>query len=387
MGIIVNRLLKKILLEFGSIFKVKNVIVFESHADYSDNSRSFYEYLIKNGFNKKYKIYWFVCNAREFKNRETKNVRFFSMWKKGAKRSLIQWAKYIWITKNAKYLIFSNRNLIKTNKNTKVVWINHGIPIKSVKNRNQVSGDIDYRVDSSDFCAELEMDQNNLKRKQIIIVGNPRNDVIFTSTDVKSKIRDFGRFSKVIIWLPTFRKSNNADRVDSDFDFPLGIPIIYDMGALKKINKLLREKNIVLVLKLHPAQDLSVFKASSLSNIFIINDKYLIDRDTELTEFYKITDALITDYSSVYVDYLLTGKPIGFTQDDFDSYKLGFSMDNIQNYMPGQRIINIKDFMKFIDYLDRGIDKYKTEREKICKVFNKYFDNRSSERLAKRLKI
>ena len=49
----IRNFLKKVM----SIFKIKNVIVFESNADYSDNSRAFYEYLIKNNYNEKYKIY------------------------------------------------------------------------------------------------------------------------------------------------------------------------------------------------------------------------------------------------------------------------------------------------------------------------------------------
>ena len=383
-----NRLktfLKKSLLFCGSIFKIKNIIVFESHIDYSDNSRSFYEYLVEKGYNKKYKIYWFVNDAKKFKKREVENVRFLKMWCKGTRRTLWQWMKYFWIVKNAKFLIFSNRNLIRINKKTKTVWINHGIPIKSVKKRHQVPGDINYRVDSSEFCAQLEMDQNGLSRKQIIVVGNPRNDVIFRQTNVAKKIQEFTKFDKVILWLPTFRQSNNTNRVDSTFDFPLGIPIIYSEEALSEINDYLKEKNIALVLKLHPAQDLSVFKVSSLSNIIILNDEFLIGKDVELTEFYKLADALITDYSSVYVDYLLVDKPIGFTQDDFDKYTIGFSIENIRDYMPGQKIMDLNDLKKFIDDLSKGIDKYKKERQKICKVFDEFRDDKSSERLAERL--
>lgn len=379
---------KKILLVCGSVYKIKDIIVFESHMDYSDNSRAFYEYLIEHNYNKKYKIYWFVNDAAKFKNREIYNVKFITMWRSGAKRTFLQWIKYFWIAKNAKFLIFSNRNLLKINRKSRAVWINHGVPIKSVRGRHQVpTADIDYRVDASEFCAELEMDQNGFKRKQIIVVGNPRDDVLFEDTDTNKKVDDFNGFSKVILWLPTFRKSNNTNRVDSSFEFPLGIPVIYDKKSLKEFNDYLKKKNIILVLKPHPAQDLSIFKATSLSNITIIDDKYLIDRDVELTEFYKVTDALITDYSSVYTDYLLTGKPIGFTQDDFDSYTIGFSMKNIQDYMPGQKIVNMGDLKKFIDDLDKSVDKYKAERRRICKIFNAFEDNKSSERLARRLRM
>ena len=69
----IRNLIKKIM----SIFKIKNIIIFESNADYSDNSRAFYEYLIEKKYNEKYKIYWFVNNKNNFKNKECKNVLYF----------------------------------------------------------------------------------------------------------------------------------------------------------------------------------------------------------------------------------------------------------------------------------------------------------------------
>ena len=114
-----KNVIRKIILFCGSCFKIKNILIFESHADYSDNSRSFYEYLISKNYNKKYKMYWFVDDANEFKDKNCYNVKFLTMWKNGYKKSFFQWIKYFWIVKNAKYLIFSNRNLLRINKKTK----------------------------------------------------------------------------------------------------------------------------------------------------------------------------------------------------------------------------------------------------------------------------
>lgn len=379
--------IKKLILFIGSFFSIKNVIVFESHADYSDNSRSFFEYLIENGYNEKYKIYWFVNNANNFKNKRINNVKFLTMWSKDTKRTLYQNIKYFWIVKNAKYLIFSNRTLHRINSKTKTIYINHGIAIKKLKGKRIIPVDIDYDVESSDFCVDLVIDQQGIKKNQVIVVGNPRNDVIFKETNVKEKVSEFSRFEKIILWLPTFRKSSNGDRNDSNFNFPLGIPIIYSKKKLLELNEILKKINIGLILKPHPAQDLTVFNAKTLSNIIIMDDQYLISKDVELTEFYKITDALITDYSSVYVDYLLTQKPIGFTQDDFNDYKIGFSMNDIQKYMPGFKIIDFEDLKKFIFDLNSGVDKYAEERERVNRIFNKYNDDKSSERLARKLKM
>ena len=111
---------KKIIITFMSIFKIKNILIFESNADYSDNSRAFYEYLIAHDYNQKYKIYWFVNDGKFFKNRECYNVKFITMWHNKTGRTFFQWIRYFWIVKNAKYLIASNRSLLKLNKKTTI---------------------------------------------------------------------------------------------------------------------------------------------------------------------------------------------------------------------------------------------------------------------------
>ena len=55
------------------------------------------------------------------------------MWHNTTKKTFIQWIKYFWIVKNAKYLISSNRVLHRLNKKTLTININHGTPLKRVK--------------------------------------------------------------------------------------------------------------------------------------------------------------------------------------------------------------------------------------------------------------
>ena len=372
-----------------SIFKIKNIIVFESNADYSDNSRAFYEYLIENGYNKKYKIYWFVNNKNNFKDKQCENVKFVTMWKDGVRKTPYQWLKYFYIVKNAKFLISSNRQLHKLNKKTVSININHGTPLKNIKNLNVVSKDVDFSIVASDFCIDLMSDQLNMPKEKFICLGNPRNDIIFKETNTIEKVKEFSGYDKIIIWLPTFRKASGSNRNDSLFDFPLGLPIIYNEEELKKLNIYLKKNNVLLLFKLHPHQDDSLLKAYSLSNIKILTDLYLIEKNIELTELFKITDALITDYSGFYYDYLLLDKLIGFTTDDFEEYKKqkGFALENIQDYMAGEKISDINALYTFIEDVINNNDKYKDKRILMKKKFNKYTDCKSSERLAQYLKL
>ncbi len=382
-----KNIIKRIISIVFSIFRIKNVIIFESHADYTENSKALFEYLIENNYNTKYKMYWFVNDAKRFNNIKIDNVQFITMWKNGVHKSFWQWIKYVHIVKNAKYLIFSNRKLDRLNPKTKTLSVNHGAPIKSIKNHQVIPRDVDYRVDSSKFFDDLVRETQHLINTKSLIVGNPRNDILFRDTNIYDKLSDFNKFDKIILWLPTFRQSYHSERNDSTRVFPLGLPIIYSIKDLKKINNCLKKNNLALVYKPHPAQDLSLLKAISLSNIIVISDSYLIDHQTSLIEMFKITSALITDYSSVYVDYLLTLKPIGFTIDDIDEYTKGFSFDNILDYMPGFKMKTINDFEKFIICIANNKDDYLKERKRINDLFNEYQDGNSTKRLVKELEL
>ena len=165
--------------------------------------------------------------------------------------------------------------------------------------------------------------------------------------------------------------------------FELGIPIIYNIENLRVLNNLLNELNILLVLKPHPAQDLSVIKTEKLSNFILLTNQDLKNENINLYEFLGQTDALITDYSSVYYDYLLTNKPIAITTDDFDEYKstFDFAFDNIFDVIKGEYINNFDELKSFINNVANENDIAKHERENIKKILHKFQDENSSSRV------
>ena len=92
--------------------------------------------------------------------------------------------------------------------------------------------------------------------------------------------------------------------------------------------------------------------------------------DIPLYKFVALSDGLISDYSSIAIDYLLVDKPIAFTLDDYDLYKesRGFVFENPLDYMPGHHIYNFNDLRVFIECIATGKDSYKEERDRVRKV-------------------
>lgn len=385
------KIVKKILLTFFSFFKIKNVIVFESFADFADNSRALFEYLIQENYNDKYKIYWFVGDAKKFADIKIKNVKFVKVWTKTNKHTLWEWLKMFMITKNAKVIFFSNRTVHRINKKTKWVYLNHGTPLKSVKDLKLAPKTIDYLVSASPRCSQIYHEQIGVELTKMLETGNPRNDILFhtTKSKVLKKMFKNKKYSKIILWLPTFRKQRDTSRVDSTFEYPYGVPLIYNEEDLLHINELLKKNDSILILKLHPVQDTTLLKSVKLTHLYLVTDEELIKKNLSLTELYVGSDALITDYSALYYDYLLTDKMIGFAIDDFEEYKeqKGFVFEQPLDYMAGLKMYKLEDLEEFLSQCFKERDKFKQQRQKLSKEFNTYADGNSSKRIVEFLDL
>ena len=139
---------------------------------------------------------------------------------------------------------------------------------------------------------------------------------------------------------------------------------------------------------MHPAQDISSLNISdNLSNIIFLTSQRAEELELHVYELMTETDALLSDYSSVSFDYMLLDKPIGFTIDDIESYKIGFSVENPLYYMAGNKIYTYEELVDFIVSVKKNEDNYKEERHKINDFCNFYKDANSCERVVELLNL
>lgn len=143
-------------------------------------------------------------------------------------------------------------------------------------------------------------------------------------------IKKTEQYNKVYIYMPTWRK-NGIDLIKkSEID-------------LIALDAILRERNELLIMKLHPY---SCFESSILnkcSNII----SYPVDSDVYY--FLQFSDCLITDYSSIYSEYLLMDKDIILFPFDLDDYqKYSTELEEYDKFYPGRRARNFEDILTII---------------------------------------
>lgn len=372
---------------FAAIKKDSSKIMFESFPDISDNSQALYEYMLSQKLNEAYKIVWCVDDPSKHKP-APKNVVFTSFRKKSCIFS------YLYHIATAKTVFFTHARppLYDTSTQT-VICLWHGIPLKMITLDPNASEDpyenFSWLISSGEWYDSVMQECFGAKKEQFAICGFPRNDLLFQKNDalIKLGINQDG-FRNIIVWMPTFRQNALANYSDSA-PTENGLPLLSTRTALIECNEKLRKLNQLLILKLHPAQDLRCIEANSLSHIKILTNDDLASRHIKLYHLLANADCLLTDYSSVYLDYLLLDRPIGFIIDDIGIYgeNRGFTVDDPFQYMPGQEIEDIPSLYRFFANVAAGKDDYAAKRAWVCDQMHYYRDGDSCRRITEKFII
>lgn len=378
----VKKVIRIILLNIFSLFPLDSrKIIFESNSEIKDNSKALFLKILDLGLNSKYKIIWPVENPKECKDafKEYKNVSFVKK-SKSESSSLL----FLYHCCTAKYCFYTHNPLgQRTREGQRKVFLTHGIPIKDTRGMFWPPYENTDIISTSEFAAYLRCKTFGGGDDVVRLLGFPRNDFLFKTDKGTEEYFDKIKKSKFIIWLPTFKRHNiSVKRRDFDEDKNSDISIL-SPGFMEKLNNYLKAKDILLLIKYHPSQNLDYVSLKSYSNIITLTNDQLEKNNVDLYSLMGKSDALITDFSSVYIDYLLVNKPIGFELGDYKSYKngRGFIVDNPLDFMPGEKIKSPGDLYTFIDNIFSGVDKYEEERIKLRNKMHKYVDGDSSERV------
>lgn len=190
---------------------------------------------------------------------------------------------------------------------------------------------------------------------KIKVWGQPRNDGLFQKNDCHEILGqlfpDLPEYTKTVLYAPTFRDYGQVQLFPfKDFD-------------QKQLEAFLEEKNMLLFIRTHVAEQGSAAPYLGKRIRFLGNEQA-----EDVTGILNIFDCLITDYSSIYIDYLLTDKPMIFLPYDRQQYLDGRGMNfDYDDATPGPKPETFNDFL---DALSPKEDFWKSERTRVNRLFN-----------------
>ncbi len=286
----------------------------------------------------------------------------------------------------SKVIVTTHGVSFKTKKNiTFDLW--HGIPLKGLNlmdnnEKNPMAfKSLDYFSSYSTTVNTLFNSCFGMKAENYKILGSPRNDYLFDKEDEKKykEILECKNNEKIIFYMPTFRENVNEEFIAN---------LAFEKFDLEKFNDFLKKNNLKFILKPHPNDNkvwIKLFNEKNLSNLFLLTEEILGKEKVELYKLLSISDLLITDYSSIYTDYLLVDKPMIFIPTDLEEYTKtrNILLEPYDFWTPGPKCFKQNELEREILKSIEQKDYYKKERENLKKIFHKYADNKSTERTIK----
>ncbi|MRX68167.1 CDP-glycerol glycerophosphotransferase, TagB/SpsB family [Flavobacterium resistens] len=290
---------------------------------FSDNSK--YLFLISNEKRSDIIHVWISTNREDIKQIRSKGFKAFHKFSlKGVYYEFMAGSHFytqsVWDTS---FFITHNANRVN-------LW--HGIPLKkigadcypptkpsilreAINNRPYIFEAKEMVLVPSKFVYPFFSSAFRVSSSSLLIAPYPRLMLfLMDKTELFTWIRDFetdyvktildkaNKYENIWTYMPTWRDANPSFITEAIKDW-------------NEFDEIARNNNALLIVKVHFMTKMPE-GLESLTNIIFYDSK---------ADFYPIlalSDLLITDYSSVFFDYLLMKKPIIFYAFDLEDYKL-----------------------------------------------------------------
>lgn len=273
---------------------------------YADNTRALFECAQKR---KNIRAIWISKNKKVVE--EVRELGYEAYYYASLRGIAVQLrAKYVFVTNGISDVnhAFMGRAVFIN------VW--HGVPLKKIGYDDSYAANWDsvprkirdkivnvalgreYVVATSETIANIYESAFRRPKEQILCLGQPRNDVFF-------KLRDKQWFQgkKIILYAPTHRKEGKETMALSE------------LFQLDKWNAFCENYDYYFVVKKHFYHKGEQEHLEQYARILDVTGQNI---DTQL--LLMETDILITDYSSIYIDYMLLNRPILFYAYDYEAY-------------------------------------------------------------------
>ena len=263
------------------------------------------------------------------------------------------------------------------------VW--HGMPVKRVGWMTE-SGNLlpvsRYALATSPLWAGIV--QESLRPVAgTLVTGLPRNDrLLLGDVGIPARLGYApGACLTLIVWLPTYRHDFGGPKGALRCTHTLGVPA----DSLEELNGLLERHRAVCVVKPHPMATRE--GVPEFSRLRFITDDWLHQQGLTLYELLGASDALVTDVSSVYVDYLILDRPIVHHFPDIREYESfrGFSLGPIDDYLAGPVTGDSDELLAAVSAILQGEDTHAGTRRRVADLFHTHLDGGATGRLIEHL--
>lgn len=231
-----------------------------------------------------------------------------------------------------------------------------------------------YTITSTGKPREIVQSAYDPVESNLLVTGFPRNDVLFgpieneqicVNSSALQELSEIPDTETVIFYMPTHRQA---------FGELAGQPLSDIVFDFEQMDEFLTANDAHLYISLHPYTELEW------------DDEYdrieQLDPGDDVYPFLRQADMLVTDYSSVFYDFLLIDRPVLFYAPDFEAYvsSRGLYVD-YQSHIPGPLTRSTTELLDALEAQIQGGLNYADERAETLEEYYQYWNDRSAERV------
>lgn len=357
-----------------------NCILYQSRDGKSltDNPYAVFLYLLNNENYKHMQHVWVVDSKQKKKYYENEYSEF-----KNISFIIKESDQYLDYLTKAKYVLNNSTFPPYFTKKEDQVYVNtwHGTPIKNmgldVEDSLLSSQNIIKNFLSSDILVSPNTHTTDIFKRaykldglyngNLLEIGYPRIDLTINSNKSnviqhlsKNKIEVENK--KVLLFAPTWR-GKNMNKPEDDIE-----------SILETVKELKKNTDYQVLVKVHPFTYQTALKYEQLKE-FLVPDTF------DTNELLGIIDLLVTDYSSIFFDYLVTNNPIIFYSPDYKEYETARGFYIKLDELPGPSVFDLKSLILETQNIYHNKEKYKGTYEQFKNSYVPHENGKVTEKL------
>jgi CDP-glycerol glycerophosphotransferase (TagB/SpsB family) len=220
-----------------------------------------------------------------------------------------------------------------------------------------------FQVTSDGTPKETFKKARQLTDSEILIAPYPRLDPFFNfnsayeigiNKQMLNNIRKNSLDKNIVIYAPTWREA---------FGKKNGKPLSEIKPDLESIDDLMEETESLLYISTHPREPIEIDyrKYENISNL---------KTDGDIYPFLRYCDVLVTDYSSIFYDFLFADQPICFYAPDLTEYQATRGLYfEYEEHVPGSVSKSTSELLSDLKLALAGRDQYTADRLKRLSEF------------------
>jgi hypothetical protein len=273
--------------------------------------------------------------------------------------------------------------------NQRLVYLGHGEPL--AKSAGYWIGNEAMGATVAPVCSTIgkafRCALHGLRPEQVLVAGASRNDrLVRSDRDAVRRTVDGWLppgVKTLFLWLPTYRRSviGFADGVDHEIALP------FDLESVGRLDRWLAEHDAAVLLKPHPFS--RPYDAAEFERIRTFDEAAMRKAQLSLYPVLGAADCLITDASSVWVDFLLVRRPLICCFPDFDEYRgtRALNLEPYEEWFPGPLVRSLDDLLVEMGRVVEGADTHRERRDWLTDALHVHQDDQASARLLDALKL